>query len=75
MLDAGYLIRDTVKNRFSLAFNEAPRSKSPTRQSRYGDGALRGILAKANKIGRFTCLIPYPGTCIQDLFINGTTMF
>jgi hypothetical protein len=29
--------------------NEAPRSKSPTRQSRYGDGALQGILAKANK--------------------------
>jgi len=23
--------------------------KSPTRQSRYGDGALRGILAKTNK--------------------------
>jgi aspartate-semialdehyde dehydrogenase len=29
--------------------NKAPRSKSPTRQSRYGDGALQGILAKANK--------------------------
>jgi hypothetical protein len=29
--------------------HEAPRSKSPTRQSCYGDGALQGILAKANK--------------------------
>jgi hypothetical protein len=28
--------------------NVAPRSKSPTRQSRYGDGALQGILAQAN---------------------------
>jgi hypothetical protein len=26
-----------------------PCSKSPKRQSRYGDGALQGILAKANK--------------------------
>jgi hypothetical protein len=32
-----------------MSFSEAPRSKSPTRQSRYGDGALQGILAKANK--------------------------
>jgi hypothetical protein len=31
------------------SLNEAPRSKSPTRQSRYGDGALRGNLARANK--------------------------
>ena len=30
-------------------FNGAPSSKSPTRQSCYGDGALWGILAKANK--------------------------
>jgi hypothetical protein len=29
--------------------NEASRSKSPTRQSRYGDGALQGIPVKANK--------------------------
>jgi hypothetical protein len=31
------------------AENKAPRSKPPTRQSRYGDGALRSILAKVNK--------------------------
>jgi hypothetical protein len=37
-----------------MSVNEAPRSKSPTRQSRYGDGALRGILAKANKIEGFS---------------------
>jgi tRNA A-37 threonylcarbamoyl transferase component Bud32 len=34
--------------------NKAPCSKSSTRQSRYGDGALRGILAKANKPQRTT---------------------
>ena len=32
-----------------MAGNEALRSKSPTRQSCYGDGALQDILAKANK--------------------------
>jgi len=32
-----------------MAGNEASRSKSPTRQSYYGDGALQGILTKANK--------------------------
>jgi hypothetical protein len=41
-LDTGYWVLDA-------GLNEAPRSKSPTRQSRYGDGALQGILAKANK--------------------------
>jgi hypothetical protein len=40
-----------IEKNFSVGKNgdEAPRSKSPTRQSRYGDGALRGILPKANK--------------------------
>jgi hypothetical protein len=32
-----------------LPGNEAPPSKSPTGQSRYGDGALQGIPANANK--------------------------
>jgi hypothetical protein len=30
--------------------NETPCSKSPTRQSRYGDGALQGIPTKAKQI-------------------------
>ena len=34
---------------FHVETNEASRSKSPTRQSRYGDGALQGIRAKVNK--------------------------
>jgi DEAD/DEAH box helicase domain-containing protein len=32
--------------------SEAPRGKSPTRQSHYGDGALKGLPAKANTGGR-----------------------
>jgi hypothetical protein len=32
-----------------VIFNETPRSKSPTRQSRYDDGTLQGMPAKANK--------------------------
>jgi len=32
-----------------MAVDEAPHGKSPTRQSWYGYGALRGILMKVNK--------------------------
>jgi hypothetical protein len=35
---------------------EAPQSKSPTRQSRYGEGALRGLRLQAGSIRYSACI-------------------
>jgi formylglycine-generating enzyme required for sulfatase activity len=49
--------------------NEASRSKSPTRQSRYGDGALQGILAKANKSAQYK-----PKRADSNVYFQGIRM-
>jgi hypothetical protein len=41
-----FLLRSKYK---SGPKDEAPRRKSPTRHSRYGDGALRGIKAELRR--------------------------
>jgi hypothetical protein len=44
-----YLPVDNGISVVTKVFSKTPRGKSPTRQSRYGDGAPRGIMARFGK--------------------------